>query len=166
MRQRPHGNNLTFPISNEGVALSCLRLNHQIIRGKTPLQSNQSGSYAHLLLQSLPVIYRCQRVATEAMAAAGPLGISREEAARRGVEVDRILRQREEDSPANNVSSTPPSGVSAEPVAEKRVESGPRRGGSEIIPHVGKLEDRKASGIMHVIMLIPFSVTRIMLIVK
>lgn len=104
--------------------------------------------------------YRCQRLANEAMAAAGPLGISREEAARRGVEVDRILRQREEDSPANNVTSTPPSGMTAEPVAEKRVESGPCRGGSSIIPHLGKLEDRKARGKTHVIMLNSFSVVR------
>lgn len=168
-----HGYNLTFPVSSvEDAALPCLRLKHQVIRRRTPLLSNQGRSYAISCYNqpryASPAIYRCQRAATEAMAAAGPLRISSEEAARRGVEVDRILRQREEELAANNFSSkrfpsaetTPPSGRTAEPVAEKRAESGPRRGGSAIIPHLGKLEDRKASGREHVIMLHTFSVAR------
>lgn len=42
---------------------------------------------------------RCHRAATQAASAAGPLGVPIEEAARRGAEVDRILRQREEEDP-------------------------------------------------------------------
>lgn len=44
------------------------------------------------------VIIRCHEAAVRAASAAGPLGVSAEEAARRGAEVDRILRQRKEDS--------------------------------------------------------------------
>ncbi|CAM9765355.1 unnamed protein product, partial [Ectocarpus sp. 4 AP-2014] len=40
----------------------------------------------------------CHEAAVRAASAAGPLGVSAEEAARRGSEVDRILRQRKEDS--------------------------------------------------------------------
>lgn len=40
---------------------------------------------------------RCRQAALRAASAAGPLGVSVEEAARRGAEVDRILRQREEE---------------------------------------------------------------------
>ncbi|CAM9228901.1 unnamed protein product, partial [Hapterophycus canaliculatus] len=61
---------------------------------------------SRLLLKLGPT---CHRAALQAAAAAGPLGVSAEEATRRGAEVDRILRQREEKDPGPALRRSSPS---------------------------------------------------------
>ena len=91
----------------------------------------------------------------EAVGAAGPLGISSDEAARRGTEVDRILRQRDEEgsftetiftkpSPSSDVV-TPffPAGASKATAGERVKHSTGRRPAN--VPRLGKLEDRRVS---------------------
>ncbi|CAM9269015.1 unnamed protein product [Scytosiphon promiscuus] len=121
---------------------------------------------SRLLLKLGPT---CQRAALQAAAAAGPLGVSAEEAARRGAEVDRILRQREEEdsdqeqqvglggrvvvappSPdqakatSSGGSKTVPTGSGSVEEAGGGLQNGANAGVTQPLPPtLGKLEDRK-----------------------
>lgn len=96
----------------------------------------------------------------ESATAAGPLGVSRAEAARRGAEVDRMLRQREESlstlQGCSRSVKAPPSvpemkettAAGSGNAASAHCEGGDARDSSNenlTAPRLGKLEDRQAS---------------------
>lgn len=108
---------------------------------------------------------RCHKAALRAASVAGHLGVSIEEAARRGAEVDRILRQREEDdslppqtggterfpsAPATATASgitlstsrmaRSACGGTSAAVGGREAASGAK---TAAVPRLGKLEDRK-----------------------
>lgn len=99
---------------------------------------------------------RCHRAAMEAASAAGPLGVSNEEAARRGAEVDRILKQREGSDTHHSLKPSP----SPAPSTPTMVGTGDAMGASSsrgkvdgdltggvdmVVPKLGSLEDRQVS---------------------
>lgn len=109
-----------------------------------------------------PLYCRCHAAALKSAAAAGPLGVSRQEAARRGAEVDRMLRQREESSLSTmqGCSSSVKALSSFSRMKEANAEGSETavssrcgvghdardsRKNDVVVPRLGKLEDRQVS---------------------
>eukprot|EP00903_Cladosiphon_okamuranus_P014428 g13389.t1 len=142
----------------------------QDAESKSPALTLACLRRSRLLLKLGPT---CRKAALRAASAAGPLGISIEEAARRGAEVDRILRQREEDEsflPQTGFADRPFPTTTAAPAVSATTNKTTRNlsgmigsasggtsaavgssGGKEAardakfaaVPRLGKLEDRK-----------------------